>query len=100
MNPLAGVGISLAILASFPLLVVASLARSQEQVCVQSFTIAGETMAVPVTATASGLDETQLQHATTIIEVGRAGEIPDRGIIVALATALQESRLTVYANDG
>ena len=100
MNPLAGVGIGLAFMGSFPLLVVASLAPPQEQVCVPSFTTAGATMVVVADATASGLDERQLQHAATIVEAGRSRGIPDRGIIVALAAALQESRLTVYANDG
>ena len=100
MNPLAGVGIGLAFLASFPLLVVASLAPPQEQVCVPSFTTAGATVAVAANTTASNLGETQLQHAATIIEVGRSRGVPDQGIVVALATALQESRLTVYANDG
>jgi cell wall-associated NlpC family hydrolase len=40
-----------------------------------------------------GLDADQLGNAKTIIEVGRSLQVPDRGIVVAIATAMQESTL-------
>ena len=39
------------------------------------------------------LDKTQLEHAQTIIDVGQAADLPDRAIVIALMTALQESSL-------
>jgi len=39
------------------------------------------------------LDADQLTNARTIIAVGRGLQVPDRGVVVALATALQESTL-------
>ncbi len=48
----------------------------------------------------AGLDQTQLQHAATIVEVGRQRGVPEQGIRVALAVAAQESRFRNYANDG
>jgi len=38
-------------------------------------------------------DRTQRDNATTIVEVGLALGIPERGLVVALATAMQESQL-------
>ena len=45
------------------------------------------------------LDEVQQGHAVTIAEVGTQAGLPERGIVVALATALQESSLRNLAND-
>lgn len=45
------------------------------------------------------LDEKQLSNASTIIAVGRERGVPDRGITVALMTALQESTLRNLANS-
>lgn len=39
------------------------------------------------------LDEEQLANAGTIISTGRSLKVPDRGLVVAVATALQESTL-------
>jgi len=47
-----------------------------------------------------GLTEAQCKNAKTIIEVGKAKGVPDRGIVIALAVALQESQLKMLANDG
>jgi cell wall-associated NlpC family hydrolase len=48
-------------------------------------------------ATAGGetitLDQDQLANARTIIDVGLETKVPDRGLVVAVATALQESTL-------
>jgi murein DD-endopeptidase MepM/ murein hydrolase activator NlpD len=41
----------------------------------------------------------QLAHATTIVGVGKGLHVPPRGWVIALATAMQESRLQNYAND-
>jgi hypothetical protein len=38
-------------------------------------------------------DGTQRDNATTIVRVGLALDIPERGLVVALATAMQESQL-------
>jgi murein DD-endopeptidase MepM/ murein hydrolase activator NlpD len=51
-------------------------------------------------ASAAGLGRDQLANAATIVSVGRRMQVPDRGIVVALATAHQESRFLNYANDG
>jgi len=50
--------------------------------------------------TAASLNATQTAHATTIIAVGQSKGITAQGIVVALATASQESRFRNYANDG
>ncbi len=41
--------------------------------------------------TAAGLDEEQIHNARIIIQVGRERGVPDRGIAIALATAMVES---------
>lgn len=41
----------------------------------------------------------QINHAATIIAVGKAQEVPARGWVVALATAMQESRLLNLASQ-
>src|SRR5690606_32951946 len=38
-------------------------------------------------------DDTQRANATTIVQVGLAMDIPQRGLVIALATAMQESKL-------
>ena len=48
----------------------------------------------------AGLSQLQMSRAAAIIGEGRQVGIPDRGIVVALATASQESGFQVYANDG
>jgi len=42
---------------------------------------------------AVGLSAEQRQNAATIVAVGRSLGVPDRGIVVALAAAMQESSL-------
>lgn len=42
----------------------------------------------------------QMSRAAAVVQAGREMGIPDRGIVVALATASQESGFKVYANDG
>jgi hypothetical protein len=39
------------------------------------------------------LDDEQLANAATIVQVGRKLDMPERAVVVALATALQESHL-------
>lgn len=46
----------------------------------------------------AGINEQQLQHAMTIVETGQEMGLPRRAYVVAIATALQESRLSVLAN--
>jgi hypothetical protein len=45
-------------------------------------------------------DQTQRDNATTIVQVGLALNISERGLIVALATAMQESSLRNLGNLG
>lgn len=55
----------------------------------------GQTLTVPGTAVAAGhgLDGEQVAHARVIIQAGRDRGVPDRGIAIALATAMVESWL-------
>jgi murein DD-endopeptidase MepM/ murein hydrolase activator NlpD/exonuclease III len=46
------------------------------------------------------LDASQRANAATVIQVGQQLGVPDQGIVVALATARQESAFRNYANDG
>jgi hypothetical protein len=55
-----------------------------------------ETPSVP--APIGGLGEHQLNHATTIVRVGQEMGLPEQAYVVALAAALQESYLEVYAS--
>lgn len=48
---------------------------------------------------AAGLSERQRDHAATIITIGKQLKIPRRGWVIALATAMQESKLRMYANS-
>lgn len=51
-------------------------------------------------ATQLGLSGDQLANAATIMNVGYRLGVPERGLVVALAVASQESRFLIYANDG
>lgn len=95
-----GAGVAFALLVSVPVLIVGSLGAASDQPCVAGLDANGQTAATAYSAATAGLDATQLRHAATIISVGRHRQIPSQGIVIALATALQESRLRVYANDG
>lgn len=46
----------------------------------------------------AGLNETQMEHAATIVRVGQEMGLPRQAYVVALATALQESNLRNLAN--
>src|SRR6185369_12987521 len=41
----------------------------------------------------AGLDQTQMDNAATIVRQGRAQGLPDKALVVAVATAMQESDL-------
>lgn len=47
-----------------------------------------------------GLSPAQLDNAEAIIAEGLRIHVPSKGIVIALATASQESHFTNYANDG
>lgn len=49
--------------------------------------------------TVDTLTQTQLRNAAAIIAAGQQKSVPARGWVIAVATALQESQLQVYAND-
>ncbi|MGX5657924.1 M23 family metallopeptidase [Geodermatophilus nigrescens] len=68
-----------------------------------------ETAAAPTDCSPAGtgttvagvaLDAVQMGHAQTIADVAAARELPAYAVTVALATAWQESRLRMLANDG
>lgn len=46
----------------------------------------------------AGWTSRQVTHAATIVSVGRQRDVPARGLVIALATAMQESRLRNLAN--
>jgi hypothetical protein len=47
-----------------------------------------------------GLSQAQLVNASTIVSIGLRMGVPRQGILIAVATAHQESRFLNYANDG
>nr|WP_246533692.1 LysM peptidoglycan-binding domain-containing protein [Microbacterium flavescens] len=51
----------------------------------------GQKLAIPGKGAAAGLDAEQADNARLIIRVGRELGVPDRGIAIALGTAMQES---------
>lgn len=51
-------------------------------------------------AEVGGLSPAQLANASAIITEGLRMHVPSQGIVIALATASQESHFTNYANDG
>jgi hypothetical protein len=50
-------------------------------------------VATPCTIAGVTLSAEQLRHAATIADVARARGLPDRAVVIALATAMQESHL-------
>ncbi|CAM5535616.1 C40 family peptidase [Leifsonia shinshuensis] len=61
--------------------------------------VGGGVLTISTTAGASlTLDSTQQSHARTIISVGSQEGVSSKGILIALTTALQESKLRMYAN--
>lgn len=53
-----------------------------------------------VVAPVAGLTQAQMHNAATIVKTGVSMGIPQRGLIVAIATSMQESRLLNLANTG
>lgn len=51
-------------------------------------------------AEVGGLSAAQLANADAVVAEGRRRQVPTQAVVVALAVAAQESRFTVYANDG
>ncbi|MEU2615340.1 peptidase M23 [Micromonospora sp. NPDC007271] len=49
-------------------------------------------------APVAGLDRDQMDNATTIVRTGRDMGVPRRGLVIAVATAMQESNLYNYAS--
>jgi pyruvate/2-oxoglutarate dehydrogenase complex dihydrolipoamide acyltransferase (E2) component len=49
-------------------------------------------------APVAGLDEDQMDNAKSIVRAGRAMGVPRRGLVIAVATAMQESNLYNYAS--
>jgi hypothetical protein len=54
--------------------------------------------APPKPAPVGGLGQTEMDNAIAIVEAGKQMNLPRRAYVVAIATALQESRLRVLAN--
>lgn len=51
----------------------------------------GQTLRLPDPGALAGLDAEQIANATLVVQVGRQRGVPDRGIAIALATAMVES---------
>ncbi|MBX6355666.1 MAG: hypothetical protein IRZ05_07390 [Micromonosporaceae bacterium] len=51
-------------------------------------------------APVAGLDQTQMDHAKTIVDTAHQMGLPDRAAVIAVATAMQESNLRNLANTG
>ncbi|MCI4065297.1 peptidase M23 [Micromonospora sp. R77] len=49
-------------------------------------------------APVAGLDQAQMDNAKAIVRAGRAMGVPRRGLVIAVATAMQESNLYNYAS--
>ncbi|MCW3818101.1 hypothetical protein ONA91_26995 [Micromonospora sp. DR5-3] len=47
----------------------------------------------------AGLDQLQMDNAKVIVDVGRAMKLPRRALVIAVATAMQESNLYNLASD-
>ncbi|GAB3808443.1 hypothetical protein GCM10027605_40960 [Micromonospora zhanjiangensis] len=47
----------------------------------------------------AGLDQAQMDNAHTIVQVGRRLGVSKRGLVIAVATAMQESNLYNLASD-
>jgi hypothetical protein len=47
----------------------------------------------------AGFSNSQLAHASAIVAAGQEMGVPERGQVIAVATAMQESGLKMYAND-
>ena len=98
--------VALAVLAviAVPLLVVVALlgAASGAQACTgQPATPPGAPGgAWAWQVNAADLSPTQLENAATIVAVGQEMAVPTQGLVVALATAAQESGFRNLANDG
>lgn len=68
-----------------------SLASGSGRVCVVAGGVPGGSVA--------GFSGSQLEHAAAIVAAGREVDAPPRAHLVALATAMQESTLLMWANE-
>jgi cell wall-associated NlpC family hydrolase len=84
-------GLGMAALVSVPLLMVMGSTATLTET--ETDETAGCGPVAQVAGTTIALDPDQLKNARTITEVGRALKVPDRGLVIAVATALQESTL-------
>jgi hypothetical protein len=86
-----------AVVSGFALLLTLVISPSSDHVCGEGVATAGS---VRLGHGAPRLTASQRSTARTIIAEGTRRRLPQRGIIIALAVANQESRFTNYANDG
>jgi cell wall-associated NlpC family hydrolase len=84
-------GIGMAGLIAVPLLMVMGSTAVTTDTGTDDSTSCGPIAAIA--GTTITLDDDQLTNARTIINTGRSLKIPDRGLVVAVAVALQESTL-------
>jgi cell wall-associated NlpC family hydrolase len=88
---IAGLGLLMAAMVSVPLMMLMG------STAVSSTSGSGDDTACGPVATAGGrtftLDAEQLANAKTVVNTGRALKVPNRGLVVAVAAALQESTL-------
>lgn len=64
---------------------------SANRLSASSIIYPGQKLAIPSKTSATGLDAEQTENARLIIRIGRELGVPDRGIAIALGTAMQES---------
>ena len=69
------------------------VSEEDEQDSSQEKASTSETAAKPVSGAITPLNDTRRANASVIVQVGRDLGIPDYGIVIALATAMQESSL-------
>ncbi len=86
-------------------LFVVVISGKQRQVCGvgEDGTVDAAAIVGPLPAGARSIKDLnvdQLRNAQRVIAEGRRSGVSDRGVVVGLATALQESGLRNYANDG
>lgn len=72
------------------MVMMTALGHASDQVAVGGSTSCVATVNAP---TSARLDKDQLDNAYTIVRVGVSRAVPERGLVVAIATALQESNL-------
>src|SRR3954447_5182128 len=104
MRPNSAITTIVAVIAAFTVLLTGALVMLAALITPSDNSTCADTTGVTRLAVASGastgLTAAQRRNASAIITAGRQRNLPDRAIVIALATASQESGYKNYANDG